>query len=245
MKITPINNIYNNKNEQVVLFSPAFCSSQNKENNTYNANQKGVVLATTALGVLGSCALLAKKAKYSLNPIKMFSNIKNSYLSKVKYEVKEVCTIGAGSCLGGLVGGYLIDKDKENRRIKRREALMHYGNIAIPIITVGVVVDEVFKKSNKWVKALAGICGIGVGLYLANIIMNKLCNFIFKDESASRGIEITDLPAHLDDAVVSAGYVFPTSKFVHGLSRIIPLALMVAGNEVGTKNKEDFIKTGH
>lgn len=239
MKITPINNKYIDKNEQVMLSKPAFRGSQNKENNTYDTKQKGIVLATTALGVLGSCALLAKKAKYSLNPIKMFSNIKNSYLSKVKYEVKEVCTIGAGSCLGGLAGGYLIDKDKENRRIKRREALMHYGNISIPIITVGVVVDEVFKKSNKWIKAVAGMGGIVAGLYLANIIMNKLCNFIFKDDSASRGIEVTDLPAHLDDAVVAANYI-SDSKFVKLLGRIIPLALMVAGNEVGTKTKNDI-----
>ena len=239
MKLTPLNNYNNNEIFQHKQQKPAFCGVKNREVH-YSKKQKTIVAATTTLGVLGSCALLAKKANYSLKPTKMFSNLKNSYLSKVKYEIKEVCAIGAGSCLGGLAGGYIIDKDKENRRIKRREAMMHYGNIAIPIITVGVVVDEVFKKSNKWIKATAGMCGIGIGLYLANIIMNKVCNLIFKDESAERGIEITDLPAHLDDAVVSAGYVFPKSKFVHGLSRIIPLALMVAGNEVGTKTKEDI-----
>lgn len=239
MKTTPLN-IYSYKKASYKQDNPVFCGAKKKDE-IYSNKQKLIVASTTVLGVLGSCALLARNANYSLNPKKMFTNIKNSYLSKVKFEIKEVCAIGAGSCLGGLAGGYIIDKDKENRRIKRREAMMHYGNIAIPIITVGVIVDEVFKKSNKWIKATAGMCGIVAGLYLANNIMNKVCNSIFKNESAERGIEITDLPAHLDDAVVSAGYVFPNSKFVHGLSRIIPLALMVAGNEVGTKTKEDFI----
>ena len=63
----------------------------------------------------------------------MFKNIKNSYLAKVFYEWPEVTAIGAGSCLGGLAGGYLIDKNKENRKAKQREAIMHFGNIAIPI----------------------------------------------------------------------------------------------------------------
>ena len=48
----------------------------------------------------------------------MFKNIKKSYLGTVKYEIKEVIGIGAGSCLGGLAGGYLIDKNKENRKGK-------------------------------------------------------------------------------------------------------------------------------
>ena len=234
MHLIPVNSNCNNLYGKTQI-EPSFCAKKNSE---YTIGEKAIVATTTALGVCTAAAALAKGAGYSLNPNKMFKNIKNSYLAKVHYEWPEVVALGAGSCIGGLAGGYLIDKDKENRKIKQREAIMHFGNIAIPIFTVGMVVDKVFKNSNKWVKAGAGLGGIIVGLYLANFITNKLCSAIFKDKSQERGIEITDLPAHLDDAVVAAGYI-SKSKFIHGLSRIIPLALMVAGNEVGTKTTEE------
>lgn len=204
----------------------------------YSKKQKAIVATTTALGVAASCAILSKFAGYSLAPKKMFSNIKNSYLGKVEYEMGEVIAIGAGSCLGGLAGGYIIDKNKQNRKAKNREALMHFGNISIPIVTVGVLVDKVFEKSGPLQKAVAGIIGVVAGIFLANIIMNKACNILFQDKSNERGVELTDLPAHFDDVAVSAGYIFDKSKFVHGLTRVIPLALMVAGNEVGTKTVE-------
>ena len=239
MKITP-NNRYNIKfNNKESIMTPSFGHVKHSNDNYYSKKDKAIVGATTAFGVLTACAILAKRAGYSLKPTKMFSNLKNSYLKNVDYEVKEVVSIGAGSCLGGLAGGYIIDKDKENRKLKRREALMHFGNISIPIITVGVLVDELFKKSNKWVKAFAGLGGVGAGIYMANIIMNAVCNKIFRDDSNSRGVEVTDLPAHLDDVVVAANYI-SDSKIVKLLGRVIPLALMVAGNEIGTKNKTQY-----
>lgn len=204
----------------------------------YSIGEKALVATTTALGVATSVAALAKKAKYPANPLKMFKNFKNSYLGKVKYEWPEVIAIGAGSCLGGLAGGYIIDKNKENRRLKNREALMHFGNIAIPIFTVGMLIDNVFKNSNKTTKCIAGLTGIVAGIYFANIVMNILCNFLFQDSSKTRGVEVTDLPAHLDDAVVATGYI-SDHKIVKTLGRFIPLALMVAGNEVGTKTIYD------
>ena len=234
MHLIPVNSNCNNFTRKTP-FEPSFSSEKKRQ---YSKRDKAIVFTTTALGVGVAAAGLANGAGYSLKPNKMFKNIKNSYLAKVRYEWPEVVALGAGSCLGGLAGGYIIDKNKENRKLKQREAIMHFGNISIPIFTVGMVVDKVFKNSNKWVKAGAGLGGIVVGLYLANFITNKLCSAIFKDKSQERGIEVTDLPAHLDDALVAAGYI-SDSKFIHGLSRIIPLALMVAGNEVGTKTPEN------
>lgn len=233
MKITPIDVNANN----IVQKSSKIQNFKGSNDNNYSTAQKATVFATTALGVAASCALLAKKAGYSLHPKKMFKDIKNSYLANVKYEMGEVIGIGAGSCLGGLAGGYLIDKNKENRKAKNREALMHFGNISIPIVTVGVMVDKVFEKAKPLQKAIAGLVGVTAGIFLANIIMNKLCNLLFQDKSNERGVELTDLPAHLDDVVVAANYI-SDAKPVKLLGRIIPLALMVAGNEVGTKTKE-------
>lgn len=228
MQATPVNiNTLNNipKNTK---FGHG-CASKNN----YTTGQKLAVGTTTALGVVAATACLAKGAGYSLKPSQFCK-----YLNNVKYEMKEVIAIGAGSCLGGLAGGYLIDKDKENRKAKNREALMHFGNISIPIVTVGVLVDKVFEKSGAIQKALAGLLGVTAGIFIANIIMNKLCNFLFQDKSNERGVELTDLPAHMDDVVVAANYI-SDAKPIKLLGRIIPLALMVAGNEIGTKTAHE------
>ena len=109
---------------------------ETEQKNPYSKKQRAVVAGMSALGTLASCAILAKRAGYSLNPSKMFKNIKNSYLAKVQYHDEQVIPIGVGSVLGGLAGGYMIDKDKRARKEKRREALMQIGNISIPILTV-------------------------------------------------------------------------------------------------------------
>lgn len=222
MKINSVNNSNNTRFEHAHLES------------TYSKNKRAIVAGMTALGTAASCAVMAKKGGYSLNPKKMFKNIKKSYLAKVFYDDKQVIPIGIGSSLGGLAGGYMIDTNKDNRKAKRRETLMQIGNISIPI----TIVDFLSKKCKRFGKvqqACGAIAGIGIGVVVANFIMNKLCNFIFNNKSDSRGVKITDFSAHLDDAILAASYVAPKSAFVHGVARIIPVALMVAGNEVGNK----------
>lgn len=94
----------------------AFGHDKKNVQNNYTTKDKAIIGATTALGVLGSIAVLAAFAKkpnggkYSLNPIEAIKNIKNSYIANVKFHDKEVISIGAGSCLGGLAGGYIVDK---------------------------------------------------------------------------------------------------------------------------------------
>ena len=150
--------------------------------------------------------------------------------------------MGVGTCLGGLAGGYMIDKDPLNRKAKRREAVMQIGNISIPIATVASA-DWICAKlgvnkkttNGKVISSVACVGAIFAGIYLANIIMNKISNLIFKDKSEERGIKSTDFFPHVDDLLASAQYIAPKSKFVQSISRIVPLALMVPGNEIGNK----------
>ena len=202
--------------------------------NTYSKGQKAVVAGMAALGTAASCAILAKRAGYSLKPSKMFNfkNIKNSFLAKVEYHDEQVIPIGAGSILGGLAGGYMIDKDPKARKEKRREALMQVGNVSIPILTVDFL-SEKLGKYGKVAKTCGAVAGIFAGVYLANVIMNKVNNFIFRQKEG-RDMKLTDFSAHVDDAVVAASYV-SSSPIVYGIARIIPLALMIPGNEVGNK----------
>ena len=114
MNITPINYSHNypkvNSNNEL-----SFGHGNNFLASDYSIGQKAVVVASTALGVAASMAVLAKKGGYSVKPKNSLKNMKK-FISNVHYDDwKKIVTIGAGSCLGGLAGGYLIDKNKENR----------------------------------------------------------------------------------------------------------------------------------
>ena len=232
MQVATVNNKLNNpvvskiNKQQNVNF-------HSYEDSQYSVAEKMLIGTTTALGVLGSLALLSKGAGYGINPFKGNGGIKQSYLAKVKFRTKEIVGIGAGSCLGGFAGGCLVDNDKNNRKAKMKEFVMQIGNITIPIVTVDFVVDKLCKNTNKYIKALGGIAGIFAGVYLANFCMNKLGNFLF-NTTKDRGVKISDYSAHIDDMVVAAQYI-SDSEIINYISRIIPVALMVAGNEVGNK----------
>lgn len=224
MQINPVNLNINNQ---------AFGHGHSFSDSDYSRKKKTIVAATTALGVAVSSAVLAKHAGYSLKPSKMFKNIKNSYLAKVDFHDKEVITLGAGSCLGGLSGGYIVDKNPENRRSKNREALMQIGNISIPILTVEQFA-KIGEKFGKLTKGIAAVAGIFVGVHLANFLMNKLSNFVFQNKNDERDVKATDFSAHVDDMVVAASYI-SDNKYVHSIARIVPIALMIPGFEVGIK----------
>lgn len=222
---------------------PSFGHDNPWSDSPYNRNEQAVVAATTALGVLGSMALLAKHDGYSLSPKKIFSNYKRSWLYKVEFDEKPVITLGAGSCLGGLVGGCMIDKDKENRKAKLREALLQIANISVPIIFVvyaakmGKKVGQKLEKGTKETfrtkipKALGGIAGLFAGVFSANIIANKINEKVFH-RGKGRPVQASDFSAHLDDFCVAAQQIHD-GAFVHWISRLVPAALMIAGNEVG------------
>ncbi len=96
--------------------------------------------------------------------------------------------------------------------------------------------QKIFGKASEGIRAIAGLAGVGIGVFLANIIMNRLNRLIFREkEDMSRGVQLTDFSAHLDDVVVAAHYIAPKSKLVHAIGRIVPAALVIPGLEVGNK----------
>lgn len=241
MQISPINNQIKHKDFQTenLQFEHAHKVISNSK---YKPSEKAVIIGSTLMGVIGSLAILAKGAKYSLKPSKMFKDIKNSYLAKTDFEAKEVIVMGAGSCLGGLAGGFMVDKNKDNRKAKLRETVMQIGNVSIPILTVHLLVEKVFKNASKGIKAFAGLGGVFAGVTIANFVMNKLNNILFNEKSGEgRKMKITDFSAHLDDVVVAANYI-SKGDFVHTIGRIIPVALMIPGLEVGNKKAEPHLQ---
>ncbi len=217
----------------------------------YNKREKFIIAGTTALGVAGTLALLAKHQGYSLAPSKMFKDYKKSWYHNAEFcDEKPVITIGLGSSLGGLAGGYIVDKDSENRKAKLREAILQVVNVSLPIIfTVNAAklgknfgkkyIEKGSKETlrTKIPKAIGGLTGLFVGVFCANLAANKLNEKLF-NRGKGRPVQASDFSAHLDDFVVAAKQI-SDNKFTKAVSRFIPLALMVAGNEVGntcTKN---------
>ena len=80
-------------------------------------------------------------------------------------------------------------------------------------------------------KAVGGIAGLFAGVFCANIIANKINEKIF-NRGKGRPVQASDFSAHLDDFCVAAQQI-STHDIVHAVSRLVPFALMIAGNEVG------------
>ena len=234
-------------------YSPAFGHNNPWADSPYDDKKKYIVAGTTVLGVLGGMALNAKANKYSLNPKKMFKNFKNSYFCTKKFDDGPVIAMGAGSCLGGLAGGFLIDKDKENRKAKMRETLLQMTNIALPILftvhfgNLGEKIGNKYWDKNrpkvlqtfrtKIPQTVFGLGGLIGGVYFGNVLANKINEKIFH-QGKGRPVQVTDFSAHLDDFCV-AGSQITDAKFMHYISRLVPAALMIAGNEVGNTTVEN------
>ena len=236
MHITPIkyNNDYNKASQNKLSFGHG---NESFWKSDYSTKDKWIVAGTTALGVTGSLLAMAKIQGYKLKP-KNFIN----YLKNADFLFKEIVAMGIGTCLGGLAGGYIIDKDLQNRKAKRRESVMQIGNITIPIGTVAatnLLCDKLKVSKNKAkgqaIRTVSCLGAIVAGIYLANFAMNKLSNVLSKNKNQERDVKATDLAPHFDDVLASAKYVAPKSQVVHYVSRLVPFALMVAGNEVGNK----------
>lgn len=185
---------------------------------SYNKMQRTCIATTTALGVLGGMTLLAKHKHQSLP----------QYWKKCNFDDIPVITIGASSCTGGFIGGCLVDKN--NYKAKLKEAILQITNISLPIITT-VHCAKFGKKFGKIPQAIAGVVGLLTGMVVGNKVANKINETIFNNKDG-RGIQATDFSAHFDDFCVAIKQI-ADNKGTHLISRFVPFALMVAGNEVG------------
>ena len=126
-----------------------------------------------------------------------------------------------------------ISQNKQNfQHLGKSHGENSYSKKERAVITVETFA-KFGKKFGKLAQAASAIAGIFTGVYVANILMNKLGNLLFRNKN-ERGVKATDFSAHVDDMVVAASYI-SDNKYVHSIARIVPLALMIPGYEVGTK----------
>lgn len=243
-------------NNNATNFSATNTAPKQPTNKSETLKKIGVGVCS-ALGVAASLAILSKfdkSHKYSLKPSKIFGGkIKDSYLANATYKTKEIVSMGAGSILGGLAGGYLFD-GKSNMNAKKREAITQMINISFPIAfveslsTLGSKLAQktmprmlesknLFKKLVGNLPACAGAAiGLATGIILGNKVSNKVNEKIFHKKD-HRPIEITDISAHVDDMCMAATLVAPNNILTKTVSRIIPVALSIPGYETGIKKE--------
>ncbi len=221
------------------------------------------VAVSSGLGVAAALAILAKTATwkhFSLNPKKiMNTRIKDTYLYQAKFEEKEIITMAAGSIAGGLAGGLIIDDRSNNNKAEVKskvgEAIIQLGNACVPILTVGLGArtgDKIEKKilatntgkgydkALKWFAKLPKIsmifAGLAVGMVLGNISANYLKKELL-DSNEHRKIKPADMFMHWDDLCVAASFL-SDGPVVQGFARLVPLAMLMAGYQVGCKGLE-------
>lgn len=219
------------------------------KSNISDKNHKRKIAATSiagsAIGIAGSVAgvyALAKKGNPALT------------LKKLSYDEKDVLLIGAGSVLGGLAGGLIADRNKENVKPKLREASQQFfGNMLFPLgfLSLGNnilektnfklpkinsdskparIVNGVFSLLPKVAVTVASLVG---GMEIGNNIMNKVNNKIFK-EDVKHEVNIEDYFVHADDLCLTANMLLKDAKLISRLtSKVLPATFIVAGSKTG------------
>ena len=211
--------------------------------------QRTCIAASSLLGVTASVAALsqmAKGKKYSINPKPILNTkLKDTYLYQVLYEEPEVIAMGAGSILGGLVGGFIVDERSNNTKAeiksKAGEAMIQFANITVPIITVGQAArwgDKLEKhiehnftsETGKFKKGVAKLpklglraFGLTVGMYAGNFLANYLKEELL-DAPEDRKIKVSDLFMHWDDLCLAASFYAgdPKTVVVDGVETVVP-----------------------
>ncbi len=86
--------------------------------------------------------------------------------------VPKILSTAAGAISGGLLGGCIIDKNKEDRKEKVKEAVFEMTNITVPTLLVaGILKFMQSKKLDKGIGKFAPvILGLGAGIPIANKI---------------------------------------------------------------------------
>lgn len=217
-------------------------------------NKKKVMAASIAGSVIGIAAAvggvyaLAKKG----NPALTFKNL--------TYEEKDVLMVGAGSVLGGLTGGLIADKNKDNIKPKLRESsTQFFGNMVCPISLLALgnkLIDKFnvqlpklneINSLSKFVNPILSVLPkvamtIGAlmgGMKIGNIIMNAVNNKIFNEKIEDK-VEAADYLVHADDLCLTANMLLKDAPSISTItSKILPATFIIAGSKSGMQQKEN------
>lgn len=208
-------------------------------------------IAGSALGIATSVVGIYAMAKKG-NPALAFKNF--------AYSEKDVLLIGAGSVIGGLAGGLISDKNKNNVVPKLREASQQFvGSTLIPVSLLSLgnkllektnfqlpqisstskpakVANAVLKVLPKVAMTFAALFG---GMQIGNRVVNKVNNKIF-NENVNRSVAPEDMFVHTDDLCLATSMLLKGSPAVSSATSVIlPVTFLLSGAKTGIQQKEN------
>lgn len=241
---------YKNASAQTFMSNSAV-PPEVKSDKPSNKLKAGVFL-TTLSGVAITMAFVLKGKKLPFG----------KGLISATYQEKEipllVTKLAVGTVAGGLIGGAIFDK-KENMNAKYRESIIQLvGNIFTPLICVWggskmfkKIEAPIVNKLTKFVKSetlktvakeapaiIASTGSLIAGIFLGNKVGNTINKKAFKCDD-ERKIKLADMSPHIDDLCLALTLVASQSKIgflkniAPQLTKLIPIALMVAGVSTG------------
>lgn len=153
--------------------------------------------------------------------------------TKVKYTVKEMIMLSAGSIAGGITGGYIVDKDASLKH-KLQEGNFQFFNALIPTLLINPILklcNKVKILNNNKAKALTLLGGILGGMFIGEKISSKINNAALCDRK--RKVKPIDLLSNID--VISGALLiakFPLIKKL-GVEKFLPLVYLWTGYQSG------------
>lgn len=178
-----------------------------------------VKLATAAGAVAGTVI-----------PMLFIAHKQNTKLFKIKYHVKEMILVSAGSILGGLAAGLIADK-KEHRKQKVNESVFQFMNASVPpLLTAGL-----YKISKNLTYRIASTAiGLIGGMFVAAKLSNKINDP--HDKVPDRKLTIKDSIANIDDALgVLVLARVPLAEKLH-IEKTLPVIYSWCGYRGGISN---------
>lgn len=177
---------------------------------------KAKVAAGSAVGTVLPMLLLAKK--------------QNSKIYNIKYGLKEMILVSAGSIAGGLASGTIFDK-KEHRKQKVHESVFQFMNASVPpLLTAGLYS---FSKNIKY-RIASTVVGLFGGMHIAAKLSNKINDP--HDKEPDRKLTFKDSIANIDDALgVLILAKVPIAEKLH-VDKTLPMIYSWCGYRAGISN---------
>ena len=96
--------------------------------------------------------------------------------------------------------------------------------------------SKLIKYTNRTLSAIPAtamtLTALGAGIIAGNKVSNFINEKVYK-QKVDRDIKATDFAPHVDDLCLAVSLIASESSIGNAISKLVPFALLVAGNEVG------------
>lgn len=207
-------------------------SSVHQDNKSDRNRVKAASIIGSAIGIAAVAAAVYGIAKKG-NPALKFKNI--------SYEEKDALLIGVGSVAGGLAGGLISDKNKDNIKPKLREASQQIVGCMVFPFTFLYAGNRLLKSKNitgMIPKALTTVAALVSGMEIGNKVVNIFNDKIYK-EKVKHDVHAEDYFVHTDDICITANMLLKDVPSLSSItSKLLPASFIISGSKTGMASKD-------